>query len=130
MLRYASFEDTLKFHVNDTLKILSEKFRNFNPKEISTNYLLKTLKQYSFGEYPMVLYVACKLLQPKVVVETGAGAGLASTFILKALSENGEGALYSIDLPKMFIEPNRVKLLMNDVGFRGEENQVGLFLKI
>ncbi|MEM3546193.1 MAG: class I SAM-dependent methyltransferase [Candidatus Bathyarchaeia archaeon] len=100
MLRNASFEDALKFHVNDTLKILSEKFRNFNPEETSTTYVEKMLKKYSFGSYPMVLYVACKLLRPKVVVETGAGAGLASTFILKALSENGEGALYSIDLPR------------------------------
>ncbi|MEM2045603.1 MAG: class I SAM-dependent methyltransferase [Candidatus Bathyarchaeia archaeon] len=100
MLRKASFEDVIKFHVNDTLKILSEKFRDFNPKEASLTYVEKMLKKYSFGGYPMVLYVACKLLQPEVVVETGTGSGLASAFILKALSENGKGVLYSIDLPR------------------------------
>lgn len=100
MLRKASFEDSLKFHAKQTLKILSERFHDFEPEEISQDYLIKILKQYSFGGYPMVLYVACRLLRPEVVVETGAGAGLASTFILKALQENKRGFLYSIELPR------------------------------
>lgn len=45
------------------------------------------------------LYVATRLLQPQIVVETGVSAGMSSVFILKALDDEGKGALYSIDLP-------------------------------
>jgi len=37
--------------------------------------------------------------RPKKVVETGVGHGVTSRFILEALRLNGEGALWSIDLP-------------------------------
>lgn len=39
--------------------------------------------------------------RPKKVVETGVGHGVTSRFILDALRLNGEGALWSIDLPPM-----------------------------
>jgi len=45
------------------------------------------------------LYYVCRLLKPSVVVETGVSWGVSSAFILRALEENGEGHLYSIDLP-------------------------------
>lgn len=45
------------------------------------------------------LYVVCRLLRPKVVVETGVASGVSSTFILKALEDNHYGQLYSVDLP-------------------------------
>lgn len=45
-------------------------------------------------------YLACRLIQPKVIVETGVAYGVSSAFILKALEENnGSGKLYSVDLP-------------------------------
>lgn len=46
-------------------------------------------------------YVACRLLRPDVVVETGVAYGVSSSFILKALGENGHGSLHSIDLPPL-----------------------------
>lgn len=46
-------------------------------------------------------YLACRLLEPEVVVETGVAYGVSSSFILKALSENGRGRLYSVDLPPL-----------------------------
>ena len=46
-------------------------------------------------------YLLCRLLQPDVVVETGVAYGVSSAFILKALEENGRGALHSIDLPPL-----------------------------
>lgn len=46
-------------------------------------------------------YLACRLLEPEVVVETGVAYGVSSAFILKALEENGKGHLYSVDLPPL-----------------------------
>lgn len=46
-------------------------------------------------------YLACRLLEPEVVVETGVAYGVSSAFILKALEENGRGRLYSVDLPPL-----------------------------
>ncbi|MEM3465490.1 MAG: class I SAM-dependent methyltransferase [Candidatus Jordarchaeales archaeon] len=44
-----------------------------------------------------VLYALIRLVKPKVVVETGVGAGVSSTVILRGLEKNGEGRLYSVD---------------------------------
>jgi predicted O-methyltransferase YrrM len=44
-------------------------------------------------------YLACRLISPSVVVETGVAYGVSSAYILTALSENGQGTLYSVDLP-------------------------------
>jgi hypothetical protein len=46
-------------------------------------------------------FLVCRLLQPRVVVETGVAAGVTSAFILRALEENGQGRLLSIDLPPL-----------------------------
>jgi predicted O-methyltransferase YrrM len=46
-------------------------------------------------------YLACRQLRPRIVVETGVAYGVTSTYILKALSENGEGELQSVDLPPL-----------------------------
>lgn len=46
-------------------------------------------------------YLACRLLRPGVVVETGVAYGVSSSFLLKALKENGHGSLHSIDLPPL-----------------------------
>lgn len=44
------------------------------------------------------LYVICRLLKPKIVIETGVENGISSTFILWALQQNGKGTLYSIEI--------------------------------
>jgi predicted O-methyltransferase YrrM len=46
-------------------------------------------------------YLACRLLEPSVVIETGVAYGVSSAFILKALEENGSGVLHSVDLPPL-----------------------------
>jgi len=46
-------------------------------------------------------YWACRYLRPQAVVETGVAYGVTSAYILQALEENGQGALYSIDLPPL-----------------------------
>ena len=48
---------------------------------------------------PDFCYVVCRALKPRVVVETGVGSGVTTSFILQALAANGEGRLWSIDLP-------------------------------
>lgn len=46
-------------------------------------------------------YAFCRMLKPRVVVETGVAYGVTSSFILAALEENQAGKLYSIDLPPL-----------------------------
>ena len=46
-----------------------------------------------------VLYFLVRLVKPKVVVETGVASGASSAHILRALEDNGQGKLYSIDVP-------------------------------
>lgn len=47
----------------------------------------------------LFLYVAARLLQPEVVIETGCFTGRDSAVILYALEQNSRGHLYTIDLP-------------------------------
>jgi predicted O-methyltransferase YrrM len=49
-------------------------------------------------------YVICRALKPRVVVETGVGSGVTTSFILQALAANSEGHLWSIDLPPIGAE--------------------------
>jgi len=43
----------------------------------------------------------CRLLRPRLVVETGVANGVTSAFILRALAENRHGSLHSVDLPPL-----------------------------
>ena len=43
------------------------------------------------------LYILCRILKPKNIIETGVAYGLSSVYILKALKENQVGTLHSID---------------------------------
>jgi len=45
-----------------------------------------------------LLYAICRLTLPQVVLETGTGHGFSSSYILRALEDNGKGELYSLDL--------------------------------
>jgi predicted O-methyltransferase YrrM len=49
-------------------------------------------------------YVICRALRPRVVVETGVGSGVTTSFILQALAANDDGHLWSIDLPPIGAE--------------------------
>ncbi|MGZ4854382.1 MAG: class I SAM-dependent methyltransferase [Candidatus Angelobacter sp.] len=53
---------------------------------------------------PDFCYAMCRALRPRVVVETGVGSGVTTAFILQALAANGEGLLWSIDLPPLGAE--------------------------
>lgn len=46
-----------------------------------------------------ILYVICRVLRPRIVLETGVASGVSSTYILHALDRNKLGTLYSVDFP-------------------------------
>jgi hypothetical protein len=46
-----------------------------------------------------ILYGLVRALRPEFIVETGVAAGISTAFLGAALMENGQGSLYSIDLP-------------------------------
>ena len=43
------------------------------------------------------LYILCRILKPRNIIETGVAYGLSSIYILKALDSNKSGTLHSID---------------------------------
>ncbi|MGH7206385.1 MAG: class I SAM-dependent methyltransferase [Nitrospiraceae bacterium] len=53
--------------------------------------------------YAIVEYLLVRLMQPKVVVETGVEYGLSSRVMLLAMERNGRGTLHSIDFPNQDI---------------------------
>jgi len=52
------------------------------------------------GDEAEILYLCVSLIKPRIVVETGVGAGFSTAFILHALEQNKRGELYSIDFFK------------------------------
>ena len=44
-------------------------------------------------------YLVVRLSRPEVIVETGTFGGILSSFVLRALEDNGAGRLVSLDLP-------------------------------
>jgi predicted O-methyltransferase YrrM len=51
-----------------------------------------------------IVYVLCRAIKPRIVVETGVASGVSTTFILDALWKNRLGKLYSLDLPPPYGE--------------------------
>ncbi len=64
------------------------------------------------------LYIVVRATRPRVVVETGVLYGASSAHILAALARNGEGELYSIDLPQQPGEPPHGFLVPDELGGR------------
>lgn len=53
------------------------------------------------------LYRLVRAARPKVVIETGVYRGISTAFILAALEDNRQGALFSIDMPSAeYIDPD------------------------
>jgi Methyltransferase domain len=52
---------------------------------------------YTEGTY---LYAVLRHVRPQAAVETGVANGFSTAFSLLALEQNGEGRLYSVDLPR------------------------------
>lgn len=43
------------------------------------------------------IYLLLRAMEPQIVVETGVALGISTSYTLQALSDNGQGVLYSID---------------------------------
>jgi hypothetical protein len=63
----------------------------------------ESYKWWNDGDAGFVRAVWCLVrhLRPRKVVETGVAHGVTSRFILEALKKNGDGHLWSIDLPPL-----------------------------
>ncbi len=57
--------------------------------------------------FARLCYLACRLVTPETVIETGVAYGVSSAFLLTALQQNGRGKLHSIDLPPLRREYER-----------------------
>ena len=83
------------------LKNLELHLESFLSKIKSFNYPSKQKPypaDYSILESSRIfLYALCKIIKPKIIVETGVAYGLSTAYILQALHENKSGILYSID---------------------------------
>jgi hypothetical protein len=63
----------------------------------------ESFQWWNDGDAALVRAIWCLIrhLRPKKVVETGVAHGVTSRFILEALNRNGDGHLWSIDLPPL-----------------------------
>lgn len=72
------------------------------------------------------VYALVRLLRPRVLVETGVADGFTTSHILQALEDNGEGRLYSVDLPHYLLPAGREPGWMIEAGLRSRwELRVG-----
>ena len=69
-------------------------------KQVLSNPAFETWHDAEFA-LAKLCYVVCRAQKPQVVVETGVGYGVTSAFLLQALGANGNGELWSIDLPPL-----------------------------
>jgi predicted O-methyltransferase YrrM len=60
-----------------------------------------SLRWAADSRFARLCYLACRLIQPEIVLETGVAYGASSAFILRAMQENDRGTLYSVDLPPL-----------------------------
>jgi len=63
----------------------------------------ESFQRWNDGDAGLVRALWCLIrhLRPKRVVETGVAHGVTSRFLLEALEKNGDGHLWSIDLPPL-----------------------------
>ncbi|MBL77209.1 MAG: hypothetical protein CL763_09870 [Chloroflexi bacterium] len=82
--------DELNEHVNNFFKSLQTKKYPSKDKPYPIDYSINS-------DSRKFLYILCRILKPKNVIETGVAYGLSSSYILKALDKNQSGTLHSID---------------------------------
>jgi len=124
---YQSKDDKQHLHIYDNKRLdlkqslkklfpsIEIPFEEFIQNTISLkNHLEKFQKKMEMEEFPSVekpypidysleeksgifLYSLCRIVKPKIIVETGVAYGRSSSYILQALNDNKIGKLYSID---------------------------------
>lgn len=86
--------------INETNNLQNHTHNFFNKLKLETYPSKKKpypLEYTLDNQSGLFLYILCKIIKPKIVVETGVAYGLSSMYILQALFENKQGKLYSID---------------------------------
>jgi predicted O-methyltransferase YrrM len=99
--------DDLEARFGDVSKVLAEPA--LQKVEESTRRLLADIRREDTytphwaadSVLARLCYLACRLIEPETVVETGVAYGVSSAFILSAMRENGRGTLFSVDLPPL-----------------------------
>ena len=87
----------VKGTIEISLKDLStEKF--FSKSNLEDSQMQTFLGKMGFISQEL-LYRLVRIFKPRLVIETGVHVGVSSAFILQGLHDNGDGMLYSIDLP-------------------------------
>ena len=82
--------DELDLHVKDFFNKLDKKKYPSKEKPYPIDYSINS-------DSRRFLYILCRIIKPKNIVETGVAYGLSSFYILKALNKNNLGTLFSID---------------------------------
>ena len=65
-------------------------------------------------ELALVIRAVVRLTRPAIAVETGVAQGVTTAVILQAMAENGEGRLYSVDVPPPLAADGYVGSLVPD----------------
>lgn len=84
-----------KDSVQKTATVYRKFGKDFNYKNLNSYKKLESV----LDSKSQILYFLVRKLKPKIIVETGVAAGESTSYILQAISDNGFGKLYSIDLP-------------------------------
>jgi len=86
--------------------------------EVYTSDLHDRIEEGAGGAAYDILYFYTRYLEPETVIETGVAAGWSSRVITDGLYKNGEGKLYSNDLPypKSTLRPSedQIGILVDD----------------
>ena len=88
--QYYNETESLRNHINLFYKKLNDKKFPSKEKPYPTDYSVPI-------NSGLLLYIICKVIKPKKIIETGVAYGHSSCFILEALSKNNSGKLFSID---------------------------------
>ena len=92
-IRVKDFEielEELDRYVNNFFKKLENKKYPSSEKPYPIDYSINS-------DSRKFLYILCRIVKPKNIIETGVAYGLSSMYILKALDANQSGTLHSID---------------------------------
>ena len=87
------FESELK-EINDNVEEFFSKLKN---KEYPSKEMPYPIDYSISSDSRKFLYILCRIVRPKNVIETGVAYGLSSFYILSALNKNKFGILTSID---------------------------------
>lgn len=113
---YFTFERRLADFLGVKPGVVKKLYRRLRESEFYNSIRSRSGLKEGFLDFGMLnptraplIYLICRLLRPRVVVETGVSDGFSSSFVLKALQENEHGKLYSIDFPNQPGHENKNK---------------------